>query len=69
MPLENHADDLAADIDRIGEEERRQHHAAEHRHGGKELPQPERDDGDQQLQGKKRRTAHQPASAACDDCA
>jgi hypothetical protein len=62
-------DDLAEDIDRIGEEERRQPDAAENRHAGEQLPQTERDDCDQQLQGKKDPARHQPAPTACVDWA
>src|SRR6266853_5170 len=42
-------EDLAADVHRIGKEERRQQHAPENRHSGEQLPQRERDDGDQKL--------------------
>src|SRR5258707_12843589 len=42
-------EDLAADVDRIGKEERRQQHAAEERDGGEQLPQPQRDGGDPKL--------------------
>src|SRR5260370_7392062 len=51
-------EDLAADVDRIGKEERRQQHAAEERHGGEQLPQPQRDRGDQKLAEAERQSRH-----------
>src|SRR5258707_6429330 len=51
-------EDLAADVDRIGKEERRQQHAAEERHGGEQLPQPQRDGGDQKLAEAERQSRH-----------
>jgi hypothetical protein len=63
-PLHN----LAADIDRVGEEERRQQDAAEQRDSGEDVPHRQRNDRDQQLQRQQRQARHQPASA-CEDCA
>jgi hypothetical protein len=52
-------DNLAADVHRIGEEERRQQDAAEHRHGGEELPQCDADDGDGHLADEKHQARHE----------
>jgi len=63
-------DDLAADIDRIGKEERRQQDAAEHRHGGEQLPHRQRNHGDQYLAEQQDGPAHHAAPiGACEACA
>jgi hypothetical protein len=55
-------DDLATDVDRIREEERRQQDVAEDGHRGKQLPQHQADDRDQHLQGEKRQARHDQKS-------
>src|ERR1700704_6440135 len=57
-PAREPVEDLAADVHRVGKEERRQQHAAEDRHGGEQLPQPQRDDRDHKLTEEKGQAGH-----------